>query len=327
MSSFILNLIKGILMGAANVIPGVSGGTVAFITGIYEKLIESLNAIDLKAIKLFFTGKWRSLAAKINLTFLSTLFLGILVATFSLAKLIEYLLTNYEIEIWSFFFGLIIASSIIIIKQITNWKPITVFFLIAGIGIAYAITSLSLIRTPDTLPYLFMSGAIAIVTMILPGVSGSFMLVILDKYSYVIGMVTSITDGIKPLIQSLMAGEFSGVRTALESMQIIPLLVFMAGTIIGLLLFAKVLNWLYKNYKNVLIAFLTGFLIGSLNKVWPWKETLEWYTDKQNELQPLIQKNILPPEIDLKFLIAIGLAVSGFLIVYLVERFATPKSH
>ena len=244
--------VKGACMGAADVIPGVSGGTIAFITGIYDKFVGSLNNIDSAAVKLLFKGKIKDLWKHINGTFLVSLFAGILISVVSIAKLMQYLLNNHPIETWAFFFGLIVASSIFILKGIEGWKIKEYLLLVFGIILGITVCTLSPTTTPDALWFIFLSGSIAICAMILPGISGSFILLILGKYQYIMGTISDLTSGID-VMQNL-----------------IIIAVFGVGCVVGLLSFSKFLHWLLGKYKKQTILVMAGFIIGSLVKVWPW---------------------------------------------------------
>ncbi len=260
-------VLKGMGMGAADVVPGVSGGTIAFITGIYEELINSIKGINLKAIKLFFTGRWYSFWKQINGNFLLAVFSGIAISVLSLAKVLEYLLENKPILIWSFFFGLVLASSYVVSRKITRWQYPKVIALVAGIGIAFYITSVTPTTTTDASWFVILSGGLASCAMILPGISGSFILLLLGKYSFALH--------------------------AVNERIILDLLLLGVGAVTGLILFANLLSWLLKKYHDITIAVLVGFMIGSLNKIWPWKETVKSII-VEGELRPLVEKNILP---------------------------------
>jgi putative membrane protein len=259
--------LRGIGMGAADVVPGVSGGTIAFITGIYEELINSIKSINIEAFRLFFTGRWRSFWKQINGFFLLAVFSGIAVSVLSLAKVLEYLLENQPVMIWSFFFGLIVASSYVVSRKIKNWDYPKVVALVGGIGIAFYITSVTPATTTDAVWFIFISGALASCAMILPGISGSFILLLLGKYAFALH--------------------------AVNERMIADLALLGVGAVLGLLLFANLLSWLLRKYHDVTIAVLVGFMIGSLNKIWPWKETLETMV-VDGEVKPLVEKNILP---------------------------------
>ena len=244
--------IKGACMGAADVIPGVSGGTIAFITGIYDQLIGSINSINAEALKLFFTGKFKEFWKHINGTFLLSLFCGILFSVVALAGLMQYLLESHPIQTWAFFFGLIVASSLFILRGIEGWNLKAVIFLILGIGLGVTVCTLSPTTTPDALWFIFLSGAIAICAMILPGISGSFILLILGKYKFIMEAITGLTTG-------QAVGE-----------NLVILGVFAVGAVCGIIAFSRVLNWLLSRYHKQTLLVLAGFIIGSLVKVWPW---------------------------------------------------------
>lgn len=249
---YILVAVKGACMGAADVIPGVSGGTIAFITGIYDDLIGSINSINGKALKLFFTGKFKEFWKHINGGFLVSLFCGILISVVSLAGLMQYLLENQPIQTWAFFFGLIVASSIFILRGIEGWNLKAVAFLILGVILGVVVCTLSPTTTPDALWFIFLSGSIAICAMILPGISGSFILLILGKYKYIMECISNLTSG-----------EAVG-----ESLLI--LCVFAVGAVCGILAFSRFLHWLLGRFHKETLIVLAGFIIGSLVKVWPW---------------------------------------------------------
>ncbi|MGB3181486.1 MAG: DUF368 domain-containing protein [Cyclobacteriaceae bacterium] len=265
---YILLFFKGIGMGGADVVPGVSGGTIAFITGIYEELLDSIGEVDVPAFKLLVSGKFSEFWYKINGTFLLVLLSGIFVSLLSLAKLITFLLENYPIQLWSFFFGLIIISSIYVARTIKKWNLRVVIGGLAGIAVAYYITVATPAETPTDSWFIFLSGSLAICAMILPGISGSFILLILGKYEYIVN--------------------------ALSQYKISTLLIFGAGCVTGLLIFSRLISWLLDRYESMTIAILSGFMIGSLNKIWPWKNVLEYHTDRHGEVKPLVTENIMP---------------------------------
>ena len=246
--------VKGACMGAADVIPGVSGGTIAFITGIYDDLLASINAIDSTAVKLFFTGKFKEFWKYINGGFLASLFCGILFSVMTLAGIMQYLLEHHPIQTWAFFFGLIVASSIFILRGIKGWNLKAVLFLVLGVILGVTVCTLSPTTTPDALWFIFISGAIAICAMILPGISGSFILLILGNYQYIMSAITGLTSG-----------EAIG-----ES--IVVLGVFAVGAACGILAFSRFLHWLLGRFHKETLITLAGFIIGSLVKVWPWND-------------------------------------------------------
>lgn len=286
-------------MGAADVVPGVSGGTIAFIAGIYEELVDSIKSINLHALKLLFTLKLKAFWQQINGSFLFSILLGIGISIFSLAKLMTWLLEHYPIQIWSFFFGLIIASTVLVAKEIQRWHAGTVIALIIGAAVAYVITILSPSETPNAWWFIILSGAIAICAMILPGISGAFILLLMGKYAYILGAVSALQFGI--------------------------LLLFAFGAVTGIVSFSHLLSWLLKKHHTATVATLTGFMVGSLNKVWPWKETLETYTDSHGAVHPLVEANISPTAFEQltgtpSFLWqAILLCIFGFVLIFGLE--------
>ena len=294
--------LKGMGMGAADVVPGVSGGTIAFISGIYEELLGSISNVNLGLFKTLKKDGFKAAWTQLNGNFLASLFIGIFISIISLAKVIKYLLENEPILLWSFFFGLVLASIIYIAKQITKWNAISVIVLVLGAFLAYYITTLNPLVSENSSPlFIFLAGAIAICAMILPGISGSFILVLLGAY--------------KPVLDALNNRDFKTI------------LVFMAGAIVGLLTFSHVLKWLFKHYKNITLAALTGFIIGSLNKIWPWKETLTWRTNSHGVKVAFNEQSISPFSYngDAELTMAIVLAVVGFVIILGMEKLAVKK--
>ncbi|MFS4492376.1 DUF368 domain-containing protein [Maribacter sp. 2308TA10-17] len=296
---FIITL-KGIAMGAADVVPGVSGGTIAFISGIYEELVSSINNINLSLFqtlrKVGFKAAWKQL----NGNFLLALFLGIFISLFSLATLVSWLLENQPIMLWSFFFGLVAASIFFVGKAIEKWSFITIIALIIGAAIAYFITTLPPNENIDSLPYLFLSGAIAVCAMILPGISGAFILVLLGSYKTILD--------------------------AVHERDIKIVLTVALGAIFGLLSFARLLKWMFKHYKNLTLAVLTGFILGSLPKIWPWKKVLETKTFGE-KIIPISEENISPFafEGDNQLLFAVVLAIVGFSLIFILEKVASKE--
>ena len=251
---------KGIAMGAADAVPGVSGGTIAFISGIYEELITSISNINLSLLTTFKTKGFAAFWKQANGNFLLALLTGIIVSFVSFMRLAKYLLEAHPILIWSFFFGLIIASIYFVGKQITKWNISTIVSIIIGALVAYYVTTLPSMAASNNSLFLGLAGAIAICAMILPGISGSFILVILGAYKI--------------------------LSDALHDFDLKKIAIFGIGAVIGLLSFSRVLKWLFKNYHNATLALLTGFIIGSLNKVWPWKRTVSVMDENTGEIVP-----------------------------------------
>lgn len=291
LKDYALVALKGVGMGAADVVPGVSGGTIAFIVGIYDELIDSIKSINGESLKLFFTGKWGAFWKMINGNFLVSLVLGIAISVFSLAKVITWLLTDHPIMVWSFFFGLVLASTWFVGKDIKEWNKKTIPAFIIGAAVAYYITVATPAETPTNLFFIFLCGAIAICAMILPGISGSFILVLLGKYFY--------------------------IMEAVKTLDVVVLLVFLVGACIGITSFSRILSYALKHFRNITLAVLTGFMLGSLNKVWPWKKTIETFTDSHGVMKPLVESNILPNE---HIWQAVVLMIVGFFLVYFLEK-------
>lgn len=285
-------MLKGMGMGAADVVPGVSGGTIAFIVGIYDELINSIKSINLESLKLFFSGKWATFWKKINGNFLFFLLAGIGISVFSLAKLITWLLVNQPILVWSFFFGLVLASTWFVSRDIKEWKSWKTWVaFVIGAVVAFYITVATPAETPSNLLFIFLCGAIAICAMILPGISGSFILVLLGKYFF--------------------------IMDAVKTLDVVVIAVFGAGVCIGITSFSHILSYALAHFRNITLAVLTGFMLGSLNKVWPWKEVVETFVDSHGEVKPLIETNILP---NAHVLEAVVLMVAGFFLVYFLEK-------
>ena len=250
MSNIINNIVvalKGFAMGAANVIPGVSGGTIALLTGIFNELIDSLNAImSISTCKLLIKGNFKEFWKTINGTFLLWLAIGVIISVFSLAKLMEYVLAHHPVQTWAFFFGLIVVSAVFMLSDIKGWKGKEVAWLVLGIALGAFICLLSPTETTSDMWFIAVCGAIAICTMILPGISGSFILVLLGKYEY--------------------------IMKAVSDLNIPVLLVFAIGCVIGIVAFSKFLHWLIGKYEKQTLLVLIGFTIGALVKVWPWAD-------------------------------------------------------
>jgi putative membrane protein len=296
---YLVITLKGMAMGAADVVPGVSGGTIAFISGIYEELLTSISSIKFSSIKLLKDKGFKVFWETINGNFLAALLVGIFISILSLAKLISWLLENEPILVWSFFFGLVLASILFIGKQITKWSILAVLFFLVGASIAYYITTLQPLISENSSPlFLFLAGALAICAMILPGISGSFILVLLGAY--------------KPVLDAIHDRDFK------------LLAILGSGAVIGLLSFSKVLKWLFNHYKNLTLAVLTGFILGSLNKIWPWKETLTWRTNSHGIEVPFNEQSISPFsfEGDAQLTMAIVLAIIGFAVIIILEKVA-----
>ncbi len=255
-------------MGAADVVPGVSGGTIAFITGIYDKLLESIRRINPSVLGLWKREGFKTAFNHINGFFLISLFAGVFTSIATFAKLISWLLITHPVPLWSFFFGLILVSVFHILKQVEKRDIIRFVFLLLGVAFAYSITVLKPLQMEPTSINILIAGAIAICAMILPGISGSFILLLIGMYGPVLG--------------------------AVKEFQIDVLALFLAGCVIGLLTFSHVLSWLLRSFRDFTLVFLTGLMIGTLPKIWPWKETISWRINSKGEQVPLIQENLSP---------------------------------
>ena len=256
--------VKGACMGAADVIPGVSGGTIAFIMGIYDQFVGSIASINAEAVKLLLHGKFKEFWKHINGSFLLALVIGIGTSVVCLAGLMQMLLADFPIHTWAFFFGLIVASSIFILRGIKDWRVRDAFFIVLGIVLGVTICTLSPTQTPDALWFIFLSGALAICAMILPGISGSFILLILGKYQFIMETITSCVGN----VGALMGAE--GADKVLFWNSALTLAVFLVGAVVGILSFSKFLHWLLARWNKETLIVLAGFIIGSLVKVWPW---------------------------------------------------------
>lgn len=313
---YLLTAAKGAGMGAADVIPGVSGGTIAFITGIYDEFVESIARIDAEALKMVFKGRFRDFWKHINGNFLLSLVIGIGFSVVTLASIMKTLLSEHPIQTWSFFFGLIVASSIFILKGISGWKVREFIMLILGAALGVAVCTLSPTNTPESLWFIFLSGALAICAMILPGISGSFILLILGKYEYIMNCIDSLKSG-NEVGQNLMI-----------------LGVFLAGAVIGILGFSKFLRWLLARWNKETLIVLAGFIIGSLVKVWPWSNTEAIIKAQFHEKLgsaadgPLTAQMIdqYAGSIDLQVTSAVLFAVIGFLLVIGIEFVSNNKA-
>ena len=306
---YIVISLKGVAMGVADVIPGVSGGTIAFISGIYEELINTISCINFAALQTLFKKGIGPFWKQINGNFLVALLSGIFLSILTLAALITGLLKSEPIAVWSFFFGLVLASIPLVAQKVKTWDGLRIFAFVAGAIIAYLITELPPVSNPDAQWYIFISGMIAICAMILPGISGSFILLLMGSYLTVLG--------------------------AISDRDIITLFIFAAGCIIGLLSFSHLLKWMFDRYHDITIALLSGFLLGSLNKIWPWKNVLETFTkhagEVDEEIVPLVEENVWPQMyteltgLPAQLGLAIALALAGIAIIFALDRLAATK--
>ncbi|MBW8048785.1 MAG: DUF368 domain-containing protein [Cytophagales bacterium] len=302
---YLILAFKGMAMGAANVIPGVSGGTIAFITGIYETLIDSLKSFDMQAVKLLAGGKIARLSKHINLEFLLAVFIGIAISIISLAKLLEWLFENHPVLLWSFFFGLILASVFFVGKTIGKWSVGVFLMLVTGTAIAAGISLFNPAGENHNTVYLFICGIAAISSMIVPGLSGSFVLLLMGNYMLVL---TSITE-----------------------LNMVVLIPFALGCVFGLLAFSHLLSYVFKHYKEGTIAILTGFILGSLSILWPWKNEIYLKDEYGNSIlrhgEPLVQSyQWFIPDLSGATLVAVALMIIGVLTIWGIEKFAEQKN-
>jgi len=283
-------------MGAADIVPGVSGGTIALISGIYEEFVNSLKSFS-SVIPVLKNKGFKAAWKHLNGEFLSFLFFGIALSFISLVQGIKYALEHFPVLVWSFFFGLVLASCYYVAKQVEKWNMESILGLILGAAGIYLITKLGPAETSAELWFVFLSGMIAICAMILPGISGAFILVLLGKYKFIIESISELKMDV--------------------------ILVFSIGCGVGLLSFSHLLSFMLKKYHHLTIALLSGFMIGSLNKIWPWKETLKWGTDRHGEKIPVLEENILPGLNQLWIPLLFGLI--GFTLIVLLEKWAAQK--
>jgi len=297
LKSAALLYLKGVCMGSADIIPGVSGGTIALITGIYEKLLQAIKSADTGMVRKVLAFDIKGALALIHVRFLLCVFLGIGTSILSLARLMNYLLHYHPVPVWSLFFGLIAASVLIVGRRVDKWNTGTVIFFLAGAWAAYFIVNLIPVSTPEDSWFIFFSGMLAICAMILPGLSGAFILLIIGKYEF---------------ITATLKNPFSAHN-------ILIILVFCSGCLVGLLGFSRILNYLLGKYHGLTLAFLTGLMAGCMQKIWPWKQVLEVRIINGHE-QILWGGNILPPVFGIQVATAAGLALLGFLAVMVLEK-------
>jgi len=307
MKKYFVLILKGMGMGAANVIPGVSGGTIALITGILERLINAIKSFNLTALRLLIKGRFKDFAKHIDLEFLIAVFLGIGIAIISLARLFEYLFAHYPVYIWAYFFGLILASVFFVGRTVEKWKLSVILIFLLGTAIAVSLSLLKPAVENDNIIYLFLCGIIAACSMILPGVSGSFVLVLMGNYELV--MIHSINE--------------------MNFRVLIPVVI---GAGFGLMAFSYILSWIFKKFRDHTIAVLTGFIFGSLGIIWPWKETLhkmnvagEFILDRKGEKIVSGYDWFFPATLNTEVIVAIAIIILGIISIWLMEYFAEKK--
>ncbi len=304
MKSYIIYFFKGLAMGVANIIPGVSGGTLALITGIFERLINAIKAFDIKALRLLIKGNWTAFAKKTDLYFLISLFVGIVIAIVSLAKVFDFLFKNYPVYIWAYFFGLVLASIYFVGKTIAKWNWIVILFFLLGTAFALYVSFLHPASENSNFWYLFLCGVVAICSMILPGLSGSFVLILMGNYQLV-------------------------AIHAINNLDLGILFPVALGAIIGLIAFSYLLSWVFKHFKDQTLAVLTGFILGSLNVLWPWK-TAEYLTTSTGEFvlkhgEKIVSRyaSIIPDQLNYEFWWGVVIIILGILTITAIELLAS----
>ncbi len=288
--------LKGFCMGAADIVPGVSGGTVAFITGIYTQLVDAIRSFDVTFVRRLFARDYSGALASVHVRFLACLLFGILTAVIGIARVMNYMLHNHPVEIWSLFFGLIVASIFVVGREIESFNLLNFSFVALGATGSYFLVGMIPVTTPEALPFIFLCGAIAICAMILPGISGAFLLLLLGKYEYVTGTLKN------PLVFD----------------NFLILVVFSAGAVAGIIVFSRLLHFLLHRWHVATVSALTGFMIGALRKVWPWKDVLESVSIR-GKVYVLREQNVLPGGLDGEFFFAVCLVFVGIAAVLSLE--------
>ncbi len=303
----LITYIKGVAMGAADVVPGVSGGTIALITHIYERLISAIDTISLSIVLQLFTSNRKVAWAKLDGSFLLALSLGIGTSILLVTGGVSWLLEYFPIPLWAFFFGLILSSAFVLKSSVSNWNLGSILMLILGGLIAFGIGLVAPSQGSESLIYLFFCGMLVIIAMILPGISGAFILILLGAYGTALDTVEQ--------LKSFVIDGF------------IVFAVMASGGLVGLKVFAKILRWLYTTYKNMVLATMIGFLLGSLYKVWPWKEITQYYTNSSGERMPLTSVSVFPDVLnaDNHVILAVCTFFLGLILLFLLERLSKSK--
>jgi len=283
----------GFIMGAADLVPGVSGGTIAFVSGIYDRLINGIKSFDFGSLRLLLRGRFRELFARIPVLFFCALGLGLLTAIFSLSRVLTGLMQTHPVQLWAFFFGLVLGSILLLMKETWRWRAADWTAFIVAAAVTYWLVGHDVVQTPPTPIFLFLAGAIAICAMILPGISGSYLLVIMGKYQQVL--------------------------EAVNHRDFASLAIFVSGIAVGILTFVRVVSWLLRTWRHVTLVALTGIMAGALRTVWPWKEVVSTRLNSKGELVPLLQVNILPSNAG-DIGLALLLALLGAGVVLLLSR-------
>ncbi len=302
MKQEIPTFLKGAAMGAANVIPGVSGGTVAFVTGIYERLINAIKSIDSEALRMIATGRFRECAERVDFRFLFWLGVGVFVSILTLARVLDFLFENHEVHVWAFFFGLILASVVFVGKQVGRWSMVCYLALLVGAGIAVGVALMNPASENDSLLYLLLCGVVAMASMIIPGLSGSFVLLLMGNYQLImIESVSKLTDG-----------DFSAFRV---------LLPVAAGAVVGMIALSRLLAWIFERFHDAAVSLLTGFVAGSLLSIWPWKEAIVTTFSSGDEVkEKVIGYDWTLPSFSPETGLALLIMAAGFVIVWVMEK-------
>ena len=295
-NTYIIIALKGFCMGAADVVPGVSGGTMALILGIYETLINAIRSFNLNFLKLVASMKLKEAALSASLPFLLPLILGILSAILSLAKTLSWLLDNHPVIVWSFFFGLVLSSIFTVGRTIREWKISCISATGLGAVSSFFLFGLIPLITPDAPWFIFFSGFIAICAMILPGISGAYILVLLGKYHYIL--------------------------EAVNNRDFLTIFILLGGALIGILSFVRIIGWFLRKYHDITMAVLIGLMIGSLRRIWPWKETVIAYINSYGEEAHALQTNILPSSFDRNLMLTLFFMIIGFALVLIMDFLA-----
>ena len=322
MKTFFIRFFKGVAMGAANVIPGVSGGTIALITNIYEELIDSLKSFNLNAFQLLVKGQFQALHSQLNLNFLVPIILGIVVSILSLAKLFDYLLIEFPAHTWAYFFGLVLASVYYVGLKVKEWNWKIILILILGTIIALTISFVSASPTEDSSYfYIFICGLIGICGMILPGLSGSYILMLMGNYHLL--MVKSI-NSISEFVQALASGNLTTFLTSPNFELLIYFIIFLIGSVVGLISFSNIISWVFNKYHDATLALLTGFVFGSLSIIWPWKKEIfsSEVIDRHGEPLLLGYERYLPSVLGLNEIFVLVFMLIGVLSIIVVEYLA-----
>ena len=326
---FLLTL-KGVVMGAANKVPGVSGGIVAFVMGFYEEFIYSLQKFNIKALKLIFSGRFNSFYNYVNGRFLTLLFLGMIISYFSVSKLLDYLIERHELYVWSVFFGMIVGSIYYIYKDFKSWNTKTIVMALLGILVGLSISFLNPATQNDNLWFVFLCGMISVTGMALPGFSGSFILILLGNY------VLLLVDSVNVLFDTfvfMFSGDFSFISDPQHLRLLKVLLVFTLGSVVGLVSLSHLLSYILKHYKFKTLALIMGFITGSLGVVWPWKEALyrqdsfgNFITDTNGE-QIIENYQRYLPEMNTQTIYALIFIIFGAAIVLGLEWYGNKRKH